>query len=54
MKILKMLVLALLFAINAAPCREADNTISFMFAWPNPDPCGGEECVGTTEQGVDV
>jgi hypothetical protein len=54
MKILKMFVLVMLFAMNVAPYSEAENTVGFMFAWPNPDPCGEEECLDSAEQGVDV
>lgn len=54
MKILKMFVLVIVFALNASPFSEAENTVSFMFPWGNPDPCGGEECIGTTEQGLEA
>jgi hypothetical protein len=54
MKILKMCVLVMLFAMNVAPYSEAENTVGFMFPWGNPDPCGGEECLGASEQGADV
>jgi hypothetical protein len=54
MKILKMCVLVMLFAMNVAPYSEAENTVSFMFPWGNPDPCGGEDCLGSAEQGMDV
>ena len=50
MKILKMCMLVMLFAMNVAPYSEAENTVSFMFPWGNPDPCGGEDCGLSTEQ----
>lgn len=53
MKILKMFVLVIVFALNAAPFTEVENTVSFMFPWDNPDPCGGEECSWRAEQELD-
>jgi TPR repeat protein len=49
MKMLKALVLVLLFTMNAMPYGQAEDTVSWMMAWPNPDPCGGEECGSSDE-----
>lgn len=54
MKILKTVVFVMLFALSVGPFSEPENTVSFMFPWGNPDPCGGEDCGLTSEQGVDV
>ena len=49
MKILKMCVLVMLFAMNSMSYSQAEDTVGFMMAWPNPDPCGGEECGSSDE-----
>jgi hypothetical protein len=58
MKMLTVLVVLMLSVFSVTPHEtrygETENSVGFMFAWPNPDPCGGEECLGASEQGADV